>query len=289
MALAEGITETTSRQDPAAPLDRAAAFENFPVASRLLAPRARRKVVAFYNYARAADDAADDPALTPARRVAALRALEAGLTCGRGDPRGVALAHALDGRSADDRRARDAARALMGAFHRDANGIQCADWADLMDYCDASAVPVGRFLLAVHGEGPAPEGPSDALCAALQVLNHLQDIAEDRRRLGRRYLPGDWMAAAGAGSEDLTAPRCSPALRAVIDRTLDATDALLVRAAPLPGRIRSRGLRAQAAATLALARRLAARLRAGDPLAGRVAPGRGDFLAAGLAGLWAAR
>jgi phytoene/squalene synthetase len=181
------------------------------------------------------------------------------------------------------------AGALLPAFRRDAGGTCCADWADLMGYCDHSARPVGRFMLAVHGEGPEAEAPSDALCAALQVLNHLQDIAADRRDLGRRYLPGDWMEEAGATDRDLTAARCSPGLRRVIDRTLDGCDALLDRAGPLPHRIASRGLRAQAAATLWLARRLAARLRRGDPLARRVAPSRADFLRAGVAGLWAFR
>jgi squalene synthase HpnC len=270
-------------------LDPAAASENFPVASRLLRRDVRPKVVAFYNFARAVDDAADDSASGPERRTAMLDALAFGLEGGAGEARGVALRAALAGGGPGDARALDAARALFPAFRRDAHGTRCADWDDLMGYCEASAVPVGRFLLAVHDEGPEAEAPSDALCAALQVLNHLQDIAQDRRMLGRRYLPGDWMAEAGATDEDLTASAASPALRRVIDRTLDATDDLLARAAPLPGRIAARGLRAQSAATLSLAHRLATLLRTGDPLAARIKPSRSDFARAALVGLWAAR
>jgi squalene synthase HpnC len=266
---------------------RAMRGENFPVASRLLPPRLRGRVLAFYRYARAADDAADDPHAAPALRLARLRALEDGLTGARGDGPGAALRAAL-GDAPHDAEALAAARDLMGAFRRDAIGIACADWADLMDYCDASAVPVGRFLLAIHEERAAARAPSDALCAALQVLNHLQDIKADWRDLGRRYLPGDWMAEAGAGPSDLRAPATGPALRRVIDRTLSGCDDLLAVAAPLPGLIAARGLRGQACATLSLARRLRARLGAGDPLAGRVAPSRLDFLTAGAAGLRAA-
>ena len=290
MALADELGDGSSRRGPRPPrpiaLPAAARAENFPVASRLLPRAARGRVIAFYRFARVADDAADDPDRTAEERLAALDALERGL---RGeaadDGPGAALRAALDGgREAD---AVDAALGLLPAFRRDARGVLCADWDDLMGYCASSAASVGRFLLAVHGEGPAARGPSAALCAALQVLNHLQDMGEDRRRLGRRYLPGDWMAAEGARDADLLAPAMTPALRRVADRALDGTDALLAEAAPLPRRIAARGLRAQAATTLALARRLSARLRRGDPLAGRVALSRADFLRAGLSGLGA--
>ena len=177
----------------------------------------------------------------------------------------------------------------MPAFRRDAVGTVCTGWDDLMAYSRASAGSVGDFLLALHGETRAAGPPSEALCAALQVLNHLQDMGDDHRLLGRCYLPGDWMAAGGVRQEDLERATLTPALARVVARTLDGVDELLARAAPLPERIAARGLRMQAAATLFLARRLAARLRRSDPLAGRVAPTRLDFARAGLAGLRAAR
>ncbi len=270
---------------PAARLNASAGGENFPVASRLLPMAIRGKVVAFYNFARAADDAADDAAAPPEARLARLDALERGLVRGEGAPEGAALHRSLAGMPA----ARAAALDLLPAFRRDARGIACADWDDLMGYCAHSAAPVGRFLLivndAAHGDA---QGPSDALCAALQVLNHLQDMGDDWTSLGRRYLPGDWMAETGARDADLAGAASTPALARVRARTLDACDALLAEAAPLPGRIGARGLRMQAAATLWLARRLALRLRRGDPLAGRVALGRADFARGALAGLRAA-
>ncbi|MBM2575890.1 squalene/phytoene synthase family protein [Jannaschia sp. Os4] len=258
-----------------------AASENFPVASRLLPRGTRARVVAFYRFARAADDAADGGDHSPESRLARLDSLEAGLD-------GTARNEGSDLRALVDPPALAEARALLPAFRRDVTLTDCADWDDLMAYCASSAVPVGRFLLAVHGEGEDAQAPSDALCAALQVLNHCQDIAADERGLGRCYLPLDLREAAGVARADLTAPAMSPALRAVVRRTLDATDDLLAAAAPLPARIRARGLRAQATATLDLARRLSRRLRHGDPLARRIAPSRLDFARAGLAGLAAA-
>ncbi|EKE43821.1 hypothetical protein OCGS_2155 [Oceaniovalibus guishaninsula JLT2003] len=262
-------------------LNPAARNENFAVASRLLPRHVAPKVVAFYNFARAADDCADDPTASASVRLAALEALESGLLHGHPDNPGAALRRTLGGSGA----ALDAARDLLAAFRRDATGIACADWSDLMGYCASSAVPVGRFLLIVNDAGRAAQPPSDALCAALQILNHVQDMGDDWRLLRRRYLPGDWMAEAGADDADLAAPTLTPALRRVVQRTLDASDALLRDAAPLPRRIATRGLRMQAAATIFAARRLSARLRAGDPLADRIALSRLDFARAGLQAL----
>ena len=106
-----------------------------------------------------------------------------------------------------------AERGLSPATPRSARGVSprraqepLRDWAELMDYCRLSAAPVGRFVLDVHGEEPATGRPPTPLCAALQVINHLQDCAEDYRRLDRVYLPQDTLAAHGASVEMLAAP-----------------------------------------------------------------------------------
>ena len=257
-----------------------AADENFPVGSRLLRADLRPHVARFYAFARAADDVADDPGLSPDEKLRRLDAFEAGLD---GRP-GPAEAHRLRA-TLREVGLRDAhARDLLTAFRRDAVETRCADWAALADYCAHSAHPVGRFMLDLHGEDARAHGPSDALCAALQVLNHLQDLGPDRRRLDRVYLPLDWMSEAGATVEDLDAPRSSPALRAVTLRALDACDGLLAEAAALSGRVVSPRLAGECAAILILARRLSARLRRSDPLVTRVALGKADFAAAAMAG-----
>jgi squalene synthase HpnC len=253
--------------------------ENFPVGSVLIRRDLRGVVTAFYRVARASDDVADHPALPREEKLRRLDAFDAGLA---GDLDGPleALALARIGRPDAVRHASQ----LLRAFRRDARNDACQTWDDLLAYCEDSANPVGRFLLDLHGEPRATWPLSDALCTALQVLNHLQDLRSDHLALGRHYLPLRWMAEEGAPLSDLGAPAMSPALRRTVNRALGRCDALLDRAEELPRAITSRRLAGEAAVVLWLARRLSARLRASDPLAGRVKPTRLDFARAGLAG-----
>ena len=265
-----------------APSGKGAGDENFPVASHLVARRLRPHVHAFYAFARAADDIADSPSLTPDEKLRRLDLFEAGLAPGAAGPeKALRLRRSLNETGVGDRHA----RALLQAFRMDAVKRRYADWDDLAGYCRLSAHPVGRFMLELHGEGEAPGPASDALTAALQVLNHLQDLGQDYRALDRIYLPGDWMQAEGVAEADLAADRASPGLRGVIDRCLDGCDVWLAQADPLPRLIGSRRLGAEAAVIRALARRLSRRLRRQDPLAGRVRLTRADVAAAVLAGL----
>ena len=163
--------------------------------------------------------------------------------------------------------------------------LRYADWGELLGYCRLSANPVGRYLLDLHGEDPAGYAASDALCTALQILNHLQDCQDDYHALDRVYLPGDWLAAEGLDVTVLDRTASPPGFRRLLDRCLDGVDKLLDEAETLPGQLRSARLAMESAVIVQLARRLAARLRTGDPLAGRVALSRADFLLCGLKGL----
>ena len=130
--------------------------------------------------------------------------LDAALT-GRGpaDPEAEPLKAALAERGLSPRHALD----LLDAFRMDATKLRYADWRELMHYCSLSAMPVGRFVLDVHGEDPQTTWPaSDAICAALQVINHLQDCANDYKNLDRVYLPLDALAQHGSRVEDLARP-----------------------------------------------------------------------------------
>ena len=258
---------------------RTAQEENFPVASWILPRRLRRHIMLFYAFARAADDIADAPALPPLQKVATLNRMEAALkfgsTCRDGPEAkaralasslgetGVPLAHAAD---------------LLVAFRRDCMKNRYRDWPDLMRYCGYSAAPVGRYLLDLHGESINCHEPSDALCASLQVLNHIQDCRSDYRSLGRVYLPLDWIAEAGATTGDLDATQASPAIRRVLDRCLDGCAVLNHRANRLPRLINNHRLRLEAAVIIAIAHRLCAQLRRRDPLEHRVELHTGDRL-----------
>src|SRR5262249_22584329 len=150
--------------------------ENFPVASVVIARRCRVPILAFYRFARAADDVADHPRLAEGEKLAALDLLEATLL-GRTDAAddAVPLRRALADTGLTPGHALD----LLTAFRLDVSKRRYRNWDELMHYCNYSAMPVGRFVLDVHGEARSTWPASDALCTALQVINHLQDCAKD--------------------------------------------------------------------------------------------------------------
>jgi farnesyl-diphosphate farnesyltransferase len=250
--------------------------ENFPVGSALIRPDLRRHVHAFYDFARNADDIADSPVLLPADKLARLDVMEAVLLGARdaGSPSALGLRHSLAETGISAVHSQD----LLRAFRQDAVKSRYATWDELLEYCRYSAMPVGRHVLALHGEALATVAPSDALCAALQVLNHLQDMARDLAELDRCYLPQDWLDQAGAAIDQLRFTAETPALRQVIARLLDACDGLNRAAGDLPRRVRDRRLRLETAVIAGLSRRLAHRLRTGDPLATRVKLRRIDVI-----------
>jgi len=266
----------TSDETPDAPPGKTARDENFPVGSILLPARLRPHVAAFYAFARAADDIADSPDLAPSDKIARLDRLATALdSMGEGPEVAVRMRASLGKTGVAARHCLD----LLEAFRQDARQRRYGGWDELMAYCMRSAAPVGRYLLDLHGEEPASYPASDALCNALQVLNHLQDCAADCRELDRVYIPEPWLAAEGLGVDALLAPRSGPALRRVLDRMLDGVDDLLADSAPLAGQLRNRRLAMEAAAIQAIARRLASLLRHRDPLAERVKLGRAAYLA----------
>ena len=267
------------------PSGKGAGDENFQVGSWLLPAALRPHVAAFYAFVRAADDIGDNPALAPEEKIARLDAFEQALVgppeAAETLPKAQVLRVSLAATGVTPQHALD----LLAAFRRDATKLRYDDWQDLLGYCALSASPVGRFLLDLHGESPALYACSDPLCDALQVLNHLQDCQDDYRTLDRIYLPLDSFAAAGIDVTALDRPSASPAMRQVLDRTLDGVDDLLGRAAELPRVLASRRLAAESGVIVAIARRLAGALRKRDPLAERVELGKPQFLLCGLAGV----
>ncbi|WJS99369.1 squalene synthase HpnC [Novosphingobium humi] len=243
--------------------------ENFPVASFLVRPDCRAPVMAYYRFARAADDIADHPTAGAAEKLRLLGLMRAGLEGGEagiGDPlaqalgtvcreRGISLAHAHD---------------LLTAFERDCTVDRYQDWAGLIDYCRYSAMPVGRFVLDCHGEDRALWPMNDSLCAALQIINHLQDCAKDYRAIDRVYIPMDSLRAAGIGVEALAEKRANPALRGVITDLTLRTQGLLRASAPFADAIRDWRLAAEVAVIQRLAEDLCEVLLARDPLSEKV-------------------
>ena len=259
------------------PTGKGAGDENFPVGSFLIAPRLRPHVMHFYAFARAADDIADNPALTPEEKIRRLDQMEAGLD-GPGPDKARLLAESLNATGVTDRHARD----LLVAFRQDAVQTRYDDWKALLGYCDLSANPVGRFLMDLHGEDRALWSASDALCTVLQILNHLQDCQDDYRQMNRVYLPSELLVDVSV--LDLNAS--TPSFRAVLDEILTRCDALLEIARTRPVRPRSRRLAAEMGVITRLAARLKTRLANQDPLAARVALSKLDFAVSALGGVW---
>jgi squalene synthase HpnC len=260
--------------------------ENFPVASRLIHPRHRAPILAFYEFVRTADDIADHATLAAAEKLALLDRLEATLLGSRNDdPVGVALRSQLEVRQLSPRHALD----LLTAFRMDVTKLRYSDWNDLIGYCTYSAMPVGRFVLDVHGESRATWPVNDALCAALQIINHLQDCGKDYRDLDRVYIPLDAFAAAGSSVNELSAERASPALLAAVRQLARRTGDLLRESAPFSASIEDARLALEVAVIQTYAERLVALLSVRDPLSERVHLGKAGVAGYGVLGLlWGA-
>ncbi len=241
--------------------------ENFPVASWLIHPRHRKVILAFYNFVRTADDIADHAALPAPEKLGLLHRLEAGLSgdC-NDDAAAVELRAALAERALSPRHAQD----LLAAFKLDVTKLRYLDWDDLLHYCAYSAMPVGRFVLDVHGESRGTWPANDALCAALQIINHLQDCKDDYLNLDRVYIPLDTLAAHNVGVEALGEPRASPPLRAALHSLAERTERLLGDSDVFPLLINDRRLSLEVSVINTLAHRLTRILTTRDPLSERV-------------------
>ena len=246
---------------------------------RLIDARHRGIILAFYEFVRVADDIADHASLSENKKLVQLARLEANLL-GNGDDNreAVRLRGALAERGLPPRHAQD----LLAAFRMDVTKLRYADWDELIHYCSYSAMPVGRFVLDVHGESRATWAANDALCAALQINNHLQDCGKDFRELNRVYIPLDGFTAAGATPEQLGATHASPQLLRCIHDLAARNERLLRESEPFSGLIENTRLAHEVAVIHTYARHIVALLQARDPLSERVHLNKAQFALYGL-------
>jgi len=237
--------------------------ENFPVASWLIQSRHRAPILAFYEFVRSADDIADHAMLPAQQKLDLLDGLETQLIEGHGgNMQAATLRTALASHGLSPQHAQD----LLKAFRLDVTKRRYADWNDLMAYCAYSAMPVGRFVLDVHGESRTTWPASDSICAALQIINHLQDCGDDYRNLNRVYVPLDALEAVGLGVEALGEQQASPALRRCFEGLADRTATLLDKGKALPGLTEDWRLGLEISVIYELAGRLVGLLATHDPL-----------------------
>jgi squalene synthase HpnC len=231
-----------------------AAGENFPVASRALPRRRRAHLLALYGFARLVDEIGDSrPVNADGRAVGAdleaagmgAGAIGASERLGALDELERELDRAYEGRATQPLlvaleptlRACSLPRApfarLIEANRVDQRVRSYETWEQLRGYCELSANPVGELVLGVFGAAtPGRVRRSDAICTALQLAEHCQDVAEDLRR-GRVYLPAEDLARFGCSAEDLHAEQASPGLAAVLAFEVGRARSLLVRGAGL--------------------------------------------------------
>jgi squalene synthase HpnC len=258
--------------------------ENFPVASWIIHPRHRALILAFYNFVRTADDIADHATLRPDEKLRYLDLLEAELL-GDGDSQkeAVNLRHALAERAMPPRHAQD----VLVAFRMDVSKLRYENWDEVIHYCRYSAMPVGRFMLDVHGESTSTWTASDALCAGLQINNHLQDCAKDYRNLNRVYLPRDALAATGATVEMLGGPKSPPALLQCLHALATRTETLLGESKSLSAEVKDMRLGVEIAIIQAFADKIVRMLKVRDPLGERVHLSPIELMGRSLAGIGA--
>ena len=256
--------------------------ENFPVASVLIARKFRPAIMSFYRFARTADDIADNEFAAPAVKLALLENMRASLTGETDDAsEAVALRQILAARGLSNEHPLD----LLKAFCQDVSKQRYANWNELLDYCRYSAVPVGRYVLDVHGESRDIWPANDAFCAALQIINHLQDCAKDCRQLDRVYIPMDMLDRSGVSPLALVKDKSSLALRGVIVELTNRARGLLETSRPFAGLIRDRRLALEVSIIQTLAEDLTKRLLARDPLCERVHHKRSEMPALLLRGV----
>jgi hydroxysqualene synthase len=256
--------------------------ENFPVASWLIHPRHRALILSFYNFVRTADDIADHATLQPGEKLAYLDLLEAELT-GKGDSQkeAVNLRQALAERAMPPRHALD----LLTAFRMDVTKLRYENWDELIHYCRYSAMPVGRFVLDVHGENTSTWAANDPLCAALQINNHLQDCGKDFRDLNRVYMPLDALREAGASVEALGLAKAPEKLLRCLQGLAARNEKLLDESKPFSGQVRDFRLGLEISVIQAFADRIVHMLKLRDPLSERVHLGPTELILLSLGGI----
>ncbi len=233
---------------------------------------------------RGADDIADSPALSPQEKLDGLDRFEAALV-GKTDD--VAAARPLRAALAEHRLSPRHAQDLLHAFRMDAVKQRYANFDELMNYCAYSAAPVGRFVLDVHGESEVTWPANDALCSALQIINHIQDCGADYRNLEPGLCAARWDGEGrGRGHRACRAARLGGSAR------LPASARRANRVAgPRGKRIAAPGARSrlslETAVIARLAQRLVTMLRHRDPLSQHVHLTKPGVLALTLFGIGA--
>ena len=260
--------------------------ENFPVGSLLIDKKLRPLVAQYYRFARYADDIADNPKLSMKDKLLQLGEME-DILYERIDYKGRKLAFIKTLRRdfIGENLSFSLLTDLLTAFRQDARNYKYETWGQLVEYCRWSAAPVGRFMLALHDENPSTYLPGTALCVALQIQNHLQDLKYDAKLLKRVYIPSDMLKEYGIKVRDLSNDRETPQLSQLKKAILQKVQGLIKEAEILPSIVKSRRLRMELGVILSLTVIMVKKLEKGDVLAKEIKFSKFDWIAAAVRGI----
>ena len=219
-------------------------YENFPVASLLLPAPLRPAVAAIYAFARSADDFADEGDLPADERLRLLGSYQAELEhIERNEPTDHPIFLRLRPHIAAHHLPLSLFRDLLDAFSQDVVKDRYANFDELMDYCRRSADPVGRLMLHLF-DAATPENlrRSDAICSALQLINHWQDVGIDidKGPQGRIYLPQDDMLRFNVNEDTLNTRAASADFLRLMQFQVDRARSLMLSGASLGNDLRGR-------------------------------------------------
>lgn len=265
--------------------------ENFPV-GMLIKKSYRPLVDAYYKAARLADDIADNDKMTTAEKLARLDEIEKAFRNQNKTPEAssqnenshTAVAEDLGKLFKIENLDPSLYLDLLTAFRRDAKNEKMAVWEQLVDYCNYSAVPVGRFMLALHNESPSAYLPAAILCTVLQIVNHLQDLKYDAMTLQRFYLPQDLMQKHGVAYSDIYLTSSTVPLQNLLKEITDKLKEMLNEARILPFLIRSLRLRMELGVILSLTNSMIKKIERFDVLNTDIRLSKTDWLKAFIKG-----
>ena len=258
--------------------------ENFPVASFLFSKDTQKVVTAYYDFARYCDDVADNPALTSQQKLERLEAAEQALFNEKEAKKNKQAAH-LRKVFLKENLSFSLAADLLKAFRQDSEGFFYQTWGQLIDYCKNSAAPVGRFMLAINNENPSTYLPADALCAALQIVNHIQDVKYDFQVLKRVYIPDELWKQFNLSESILEQNKSPEAFQKLINEMLKRVKGLLKDAEILPCIVKNLRLRLVLCVIFSLTNIMIYKILKGDVLASQIKLNKFDWARAVLLGI----
>lgn len=217
-------------------------YENFPVASLALPRRYRKPVSLIYAFAREADDFADEGNRSDEVRLFLLEGFRKELErIGSGEMPQTPLFEELSEIVRQHNLPLTPFNDLLDAFSQDVKKKRYADFGEVLAYCEKSANPVGRLLLALYGlDSEENRTLSDRICSSLQLINFLQDVAVDYNRLGRIYLPQDEMKAFGIEEEDIARGHAGENWGKLMMHQAKRARSMMLEGAPLAGIMKGR-------------------------------------------------